>query len=171
MVALADADATWWRETFETNVMGAALVTRAALPELKRSGGTAVFMSSVASVTGPWPGIGVYTSTKAALNRMVETWRSEHPEVGFARVMIGPAADGATGAQMDPGMLPHMERWAAMGIASGAMAEAASIARAVELILVDPSRVWDVTVQPRDPAFPWAGASPDQISTDVPSRH
>src|SRR5262245_56047598 len=25
IVALADADATWWRRTFETNVMGAAL--------------------------------------------------------------------------------------------------------------------------------------------------
>ena len=28
-------------------------------------------------------GIGVYIMTKAALNRMVETWRSEHPEIGF----------------------------------------------------------------------------------------
>ena len=28
IVALADADAGWWRRTFETNVMGAALVTR-----------------------------------------------------------------------------------------------------------------------------------------------
>ena len=27
IVALADADAGWWRRTFETNVMGAALVT------------------------------------------------------------------------------------------------------------------------------------------------
>ena len=57
LVALAEADASWWRRTFETNVMGAALVTRAALPHLKESMGTAVYLSSVSSVGAPWPGI------------------------------------------------------------------------------------------------------------------
>jgi NAD(P)-dependent dehydrogenase (short-subunit alcohol dehydrogenase family) len=156
IVALADADAGWWRRTLETNVVGAALVTRAALPHLQRSRGTAVYLSSVSSTGGPWPGIGVYTSSKAALNRMIETWRSEHPEVGFARVLVGPTADGATTAEVDLGALEHQARWAGLGIVSGAQAESASIARAVSLILADSSRVWDVTVQPRDDALPWA---------------
>ena len=72
LVALADADADWWRRTFETNVMGAALVTKAALPHLQQSTGSMVYLSSVASVGAVWPGLGVYTSTKAALNRMIE---------------------------------------------------------------------------------------------------
>ncbi len=155
IVALADADAGWWRRAFETNVMGASLVTRAALPYLQRSNGTAVYLSSVSSYAGPWPGLGVYTSTKAALNRMVETWRAEYPELGFARINVGPTARGATTAEADAGATPHRSRWADMGLVSGAQAEPESIARAVALILADPARVWDVTVQPRDGALPW----------------
>jgi NAD(P)-dependent dehydrogenase (short-subunit alcohol dehydrogenase family) len=34
LVALDSADASWWRTTFETNVMGAALLTRYALPHV-----------------------------------------------------------------------------------------------------------------------------------------
>src|SRR6185436_15877491 len=62
LIALADADADWWRRTFETNVMGAALVTRAALPHLQQSRGSMVYLSSVASVGTVWPGLGVYMS-------------------------------------------------------------------------------------------------------------
>jgi NAD(P)-dependent dehydrogenase (short-subunit alcohol dehydrogenase family) len=155
MIALADADATWWRRTFETNVMGAALVTRAALPHLQQSTGTAVYLSSVASTGAPWPGIGVYASTKAALNRMIETWRSEHPEIGFTRILVGPTGDAATGAQMDPSAVPHMMRWAGMGVHSGGVAMPASIAHAVKLVLDDDARIPDVTVQPKDGPLPW----------------
>ena len=102
LVALADADAGWWRRTFETNVMGAALVTRAALPHLLRSKGSVVYLSSVASTGTPWPGLGVYSSTKAALNRMIEVWRSEHPEVGFTRVLVGPTDEAGTGSAVRP---------------------------------------------------------------------
>ena len=150
IVALADADDNWWRRTLETNVMGAALVTRAALPHLLGSRGTVVYLSSVSSYTGPWPGIGVYTASKAALNRMIDTWRAEHPELGFARVNVGPTAGGATTAEVDAGAFAHQARWANLGLTSGALAEAESIAHTVALILVDEARVWDVTVQPRD---------------------
>ena len=156
LVALADADAGWWRRTFETNVMGASLVTRACLPHLERAGGTAVYLSSVSSYTGPWPGLGVYTSTKAALNRMIDTWRVEHPHLGFARVGVGPTAGGANTAEYDPGVATHRARWADLGLVSGAQADPMSIARAVALILSEPGRVWDITVQPRDGALPWS---------------
>ena len=47
---------------FDTNVVGAALVTAAALPHLAASNGVAVYLSSVsASLTPPWPGLGAYT--------------------------------------------------------------------------------------------------------------
>ena len=156
IVALADADATWWRKTFETNVMGASLVTRAALPHLQASKGTVVYLSSVSAHTGPWPGIGVYTATKAALNRMIDTWRSEHPDIGFARIAVGPTAEGANTAEMHGGALPHQARWADIGLVSGVQSPPQSIARQVTAILTDPSRIWDVTVQPRDPAWPWS---------------
>jgi NAD(P)-dependent dehydrogenase (short-subunit alcohol dehydrogenase family) len=157
LVALADADATWWRRAFDTNVMGASLVTRAALPYLQRSQGTVSYLSSVSSHTGPWPGIGVYTSTKAALNRMIETWRSEHPDLGFARISVGPTAEGANTVERHEGSVAQSARWGGMGLVSGAQSPPQSIARQVVTILTDRSRIWDVTVQPRDPALPWPG--------------
>ena len=57
-----------WRRTFDTNVIGAALVTAAAVPHLTASRGVAAYLSSVsASLTPPWPGLGSYAVSKAAL--------------------------------------------------------------------------------------------------------
>jgi NAD(P)-dependent dehydrogenase (short-subunit alcohol dehydrogenase family) len=167
LVALATADAGWWRRTFETNVMGAALVTKAALPHLQESTGTAVYLSSVSSVGAVWPGIGVYTSTKAALNRMIETWRSEHPEVGFTRILVGPTGGGGAGggAQFDMSAMEHMARWAGLGVQSGALGEAQAVADAVRLVLNEETRITDVTVVPKDPALPWGMDNPaDELS-------
>ena len=156
IVALAEATTEWWRRTFETNVMGAALITKAALPHLRQSTGSVIYLSSVSSIGPVWPGIGVYTATKAALNRMVETWRSEHPEIGFTRIFVGPTDESATGTEFDMSAVEHMARWPAMGVQSGAMCTPTCISEAVEMVLSSSSRVWDVTVVPKDPALPWA---------------
>jgi NAD(P)-dependent dehydrogenase (short-subunit alcohol dehydrogenase family) len=95
LVRLADMDADTWRHVFDTNVIGASLVTAAALPHLTESSGTAVYLSSVsASVTPPWPGLGAYAVSKAALDKLVEAWRAEHPTVGFSRVIVGECLGG-----------------------------------------------------------------------------
>ena len=95
LVRLADMDADTWRHVFDTNVIGAALVTAAALPHLTGSSGTAAYLSSVsASVTPPWPGLGAYAFSKAALDKLVEAWRAEHPTVGFTRVIVGECMGG-----------------------------------------------------------------------------
>ena len=83
------------RRAFDTNVVGAALVTAAALPYLAASNGVAAYLSSVsASLTPPWPGLGVYTVSKAALDKLVEAFRAEHPAVGFTRIVVGDCAGG-----------------------------------------------------------------------------
>lgn len=163
IVALEAADTEWWRRTFETNVMGAALLTRAALPHLKRSQGSAVYLSSISSIGAAWPGIGVYTSTKAALNRMIDTWRSEHPDIGFTRIFVGPTLGGSTQAQMDMSAAEHMVRWAAMGIHSGASCTPECISDAVELVLTSASRIWDIAVEPKDPPLPWTTMDPGEV--------
>jgi NAD(P)-dependent dehydrogenase (short-subunit alcohol dehydrogenase family) len=163
IIALAQADADWWRRTFDTNVLGAALITKYALPHLKESTGSAVYLSSISSIGTAWPGIGVYTSTKAALNRMVETWRSEHPEVGFTRVYVGPTADAGTGSEYDMSAADHMVRWPGLGVQSGGMCTPACISEAVELVLSSNSRVWDVTVVPKDPPLPWEVFNPREV--------
>ena len=95
LARLADVDADTWRKLFDTNVTGAAIITAAALPYLVESRGTAAYLTSVsASLTPPWPGLGAYAVSKAALNKLVEAWRSEHPHVGFTRVTVGECGGG-----------------------------------------------------------------------------
>ena len=92
---LTDLDADTWHHVFGTNVVGAAQITTAALPHLRESGGVAAYLSTVsASITPTWPGLASYTVTKAALDKLVEAWRAEHPEVGFTRVIVGECAGG-----------------------------------------------------------------------------
>ena len=95
LVRLVDTDVAQWRQVFDTNVIGASLVTAAALPHLQSAAGTAVYLSSVsASQTPPWPGLGAYAVSKAALDKLVDAWRAEHPEVGFTRLVVGECAGG-----------------------------------------------------------------------------
>jgi NAD(P)-dependent dehydrogenase (short-subunit alcohol dehydrogenase family) len=92
---IEELDAAAWNRVFGTNVIGASLVTAAALPHLKASSGMIAYMSSVsASLTAPWPGLASYTVTKAALDKLVEAWRAEHPEVGFTRLIVGECGGG-----------------------------------------------------------------------------
>jgi NAD(P)-dependent dehydrogenase (short-subunit alcohol dehydrogenase family) len=95
LARLVDTDADTWARVFQTNVTGAALATTAAIPYLTASTGTAVYLSSVsASQTPPWPGLGAYAVSKAALDKLVEAWRVEHPTVGFTRLVVGDCAGG-----------------------------------------------------------------------------
>lgn len=107
LARIADTDAETWRRVFDTNVTGAALVTAAAIVPLTEAAGTAVYLSSVsASLTPPWPGLGAYGVSKAALDKLVEAWRAEHPAVGFTRLVVGDCAGGE-----GPGMTEFTTGW------------------------------------------------------------
>jgi len=100
LVRLVDTDAETWRRVFATNVTGAALTTAAAVPHLTASAGKAVYLSSDSGTIGPpWPGLGAYGVSKAALERLVEAWRAEHPEIGFTSLIVGECAGGEGDAQ------------------------------------------------------------------------
>jgi NAD(P)-dependent dehydrogenase (short-subunit alcohol dehydrogenase family) len=95
LARLVDTDAETWRRVLDTNVTGAALATAAAIPHLTESAGIAVYLSSVsASLTPPWPGLGAYAVSKAALDKLVEAWRAEHPGIGFTRLVVGDCGGG-----------------------------------------------------------------------------
>ena len=97
---IEELDSATWHRVFDTNVVGASTITAAALPHLKDSTGMVAYMSSVsASLTSPWPGLASYTVTKAALDKLVEAWRSEHHEVGFTRLIVGECGGGEGSAQ------------------------------------------------------------------------
>jgi len=54
-----------WRETFDTNVLTAVVLTEALLPRIVKPGGRIVFFSSIAAQRG---GGGPYSAAKAALH-------------------------------------------------------------------------------------------------------
>lgn len=102
LAPLADMTAEQWSQLFATNVTGASLVTAAAAPHLAATGGSAVYLSSLsASYTTPWPLLGGYAVTKAALDKLVEAWRIEHPEIGFTRLAVGDSFGGAGDSQTE----------------------------------------------------------------------
>ena len=87
---LRDATPDHWRSVFETNVIGAGLVTAAAVDHLAASDGIAVYFSSVsAHVTPPWVGMGLYAASKAALEKSVQVWKLEHANVRFTMMVVG----------------------------------------------------------------------------------
>lgn len=59
------AVARQWRETFDTNVLTAVVLTEALLPQIVKPGGRVVFFSSIAAQRG---GGGPYSGAKAALH-------------------------------------------------------------------------------------------------------
>ena len=145
LARLVDTDAETWRRVFDTNVIGAAVVTAAALPHLTESHGTALYLSSVsASLTPPWPGLGAYGVSKAALDKMVEAWRVEHPTVGFTRCVVGDCFGGegdsrtqfpmASGWDMD--LLAELYPvWEAKGLLAGCFIDVEDLVDAVHAVL------------------------------------
>ena len=102
LAPLADVSAEQWAQLFATNVTGASLVTAAAAPHLAASGGSAVYLSSLsASYTTPWPMLGSYAVSKAALDKLVEAWRIEHPNIGFTRLAVGDSVGGPGDSQTE----------------------------------------------------------------------
>ncbi|HEY8547576.1 MAG TPA: SDR family oxidoreductase [Acidimicrobiales bacterium] len=161
LVKLADTDAATWRRAFDTNVTGAALVTAAALPHLTESTGTAVYLSSVsASMTPPWPGLGAYAVSKAALDKLVEAWRVEHPDLGFTRLVVGDCAggegDAMTGfaSDWDPALAVELTTdWYRRKYIAGAFIDPDHLVATVAAVLeAGPSvSLPSVTVYPRVP--------------------
>ncbi len=162
LARLVDIDASTWRRAFDTNVIGASLVTAAALPYLAESRGTAAYLSTVsASVTPPWPGLGAYAVSKAALDKLIEAWRIEHPQIGFTRVIVGDCmgGEGDSMSQFPAGWDRDLAGelfsiWSARSYLSGSVMDVENLVNVVHTVLhcgVD-ANVASVTVVPRPPA-------------------
>ena len=158
---LADTDQETWRRVFDTNVIGASLVTAVALPHLQASKGAIAYLSSVsASMTPPWPGLGAYAVSKAALDKLVEAWRNEHPQVGFTRVVVGDCGggegDSMTGfpAEWDHELASEVfPTWIERGYLSGTLMEVEELIKVVDTVLRcgASASIPSVTVAPRPP--------------------
>jgi NAD(P)-dependent dehydrogenase (short-subunit alcohol dehydrogenase family) len=75
----------------------------AALPHLSKTRGRALFVSTVASEDRPpRRGLALYSATKSALNRVIESWQEEERSVGFTRVTIGDTHATEMASEWDP---------------------------------------------------------------------
>ena len=126
---------------------------------LTASGGAAAYLSSVsASVTPPWPGLGAYAVSKAALDKLVEAWRGEHPAIGFTRIVVGDCAGGEGESMTQFANSWDMELvaafhpiWQARNYIAGTLLEVEELVRVVHNVLRSNAgtSIPSVTVTPR----------------------
>jgi NAD(P)-dependent dehydrogenase (short-subunit alcohol dehydrogenase family) len=161
LVRMVDTDAETWRRVFDTNVIGAALVTASAMPHLTASAGKVVYLCSDAGTFGPpWPGLGAYGVSKAALERLVEAWRAEHPDVGFTNLIVGECAggDGDAATGMNIGWDPELAMqayplWVSRGCMPGKLMPVEDLIHVVHMILsTDASTSMPIVVARGGPA-------------------
>ncbi len=162
LAALVDHDVDMWQRAFHTNVIGAWHVTKELLPHLTASQGAAAYLSSVsASLTPPWPGLGSYAVSKAALDKLVEAWRAEHPQIGFTRIVVGDCA-GGEGESLtefanawDRDVATDMvTEWYTRKYVAGALLDVEELISVTDTVLRAGSSacIQSVTVAPRPPA-------------------
>jgi NAD(P)-dependent dehydrogenase (short-subunit alcohol dehydrogenase family) len=143
LAPLTDVTAEQWGKLFATNVTGASLVTAAAAPHLAASAGSAIYLSSLsASYSAPWPLLGAYAVSKAALDKLIEAWRIEHPNIGFTRLAVGDCFGGEGDSQTefnktwDPKALEDAIRyWMDHGYMQGGLVEADHLVDVVHSVL------------------------------------
>jgi len=114
-----ESDLARWRETLETNLIGALSVTRAFLPAMLVAGRGLVLNIGSASASG-WPLLTLYAASKAALHAASVALDREHAPHGVRvqYVEVGPTAGTGFGLASDPRHLPTAARmWTELGIA------------------------------------------------------
>ncbi len=86
---LDEIDFEAWDRVFAVNVRGAWLLARAAYPHLAASRGAFVAVASMSGVE-PYPGLGAYSASKAALIMLVRTLAQEWAASGARANAVSP---------------------------------------------------------------------------------
>ena len=131
----AESDPARWRQTLETNLIGALSVTRAFLPALLAAGHGLIVNVGSASASG-WPYLALYAASKAGLHAASVALDREYAARGVRvhYVEIGPTAGTGFGLASTPSHLPIATRaWTELGIAW--RTEAATPAAAARVIV------------------------------------
>ncbi len=141
-----DVDATAWQTLLETNVVGAALVARAALGHLEPNGRLVLLGSS--AVGRPYPGLVPYAVTKAAVHELGRGLRDEHPWLRVTTVVVGPTVTGFAEG-WDPQLADEMfTRWAAEGYPADVASTPEETAAQIVHVLASDAYVTEVAVMP-----------------------
>jgi NAD(P)-dependent dehydrogenase (short-subunit alcohol dehydrogenase family) len=138
LVRVADAPATLWHEMLATNLVGAAMVVSAALEHLNAAQDPVVVVTTHSMGT-PWPWLGVYGATKAALAELARGLRSEEPRLRVLCVAVGNTATSFAD-NWDPETAGRaFEQWAANGLLHYEVLQAQEMADAILAAVVDQS--------------------------------
>jgi NAD(P)-dependent dehydrogenase (short-subunit alcohol dehydrogenase family) len=141
-----------WRETFETNVFGASLITRAALPHLLSARGKVVYFSTNSiNERPPRPGMSVYVASKVALESMAMAWQGEHPTIGFTTIAIGDTLTEKAEVVPPEVLTKWIPRWEAVGVGPARLMQPESVAEQVVNILSSSETVRRLTITPTAP--------------------
>ena len=79
------------RATFEVNVLGLLLLTRACLPMLRESAGRIVNISSISGLVA-LPGVSVYAGSKFAVEAITDSLRTELSAFGIRVIAVEPGS-------------------------------------------------------------------------------
>jgi NAD(P)-dependent dehydrogenase (short-subunit alcohol dehydrogenase family) len=152
MGAVETMDDAAWRSTFEVNVIGAMLITRAALPQLSASRGKVVYFWSIAIDDRPprW-GMAPYVASKVALESAAQAWQGEHPTVSFTTIAMGDTQTDKV--EVAPPLLVAelIPRWVAAGLMPGRLMDPASVAEQVVNVLASRENVRRLAITPTPP--------------------
>ncbi len=117
---LAECDPAAWQSVYAVNVIGANLVAGAAVDHLGPSGIMA-FVSSrtVSDANGLFAS---YAASKAALDLCIRTWRVEHPDRRFVRIVMGNCGPTEFSDHMGLELIGDaLDLWGRQGIPGGMM--------------------------------------------------
>jgi NADP-dependent 3-hydroxy acid dehydrogenase YdfG len=131
---------------YQVNVAAAYALTRAALPALRRAGGTVVFLNS-SVVDQPRPAhVTPYAMTKAALRALADGLRAEENRHGVGVLSVYP---GRTAGALQERLHQHEAR----RYAAEDLLQPADVARAVldAVALPSTAEVTDLHLRPRRP--------------------
>jgi NAD(P)-dependent dehydrogenase (short-subunit alcohol dehydrogenase family) len=138
LVRVADAPAALWHEMLATNLVGAALVLRSALEHL-RGADDPVVVVTTHSMGLPWPWLGVYGTTKAALAELARALRSEEPGLRVLCVAVGNTASSFAD-NWDPEVAGQaFEQWTADGLLRYEVLQCQEMADAILAAVLDPA--------------------------------
>jgi len=85
---LVDTDIDAWREGFDINFFAVVALVKEVIPELRKTYGSILFVSSGAAVT-PYLAWGAYGASKAAMNHLCSTLAAEEPDLTAVSIKPG----------------------------------------------------------------------------------
>jgi len=137
LVRVADTSAELWHQMLATNLVGAALVLRGALAHLHEADDPVVVVTTHSMGT-PWPWLGVYGATKAALAELARALRSEEPRLRVLCVAVGNTVSSFAD-NWDPEVAAQaFEQWAADGLLRYEVLQSRDMADAILSAVLDP---------------------------------